>query len=35
MIREILSIEEGKEKFVEGGVYDLSWVKRVIFVKGG
>jgi leucyl-tRNA synthetase len=35
MTREILSTEEGKEKFVEGGVYDLSRAKRVIPVKGG
>ncbi|KAK0392421.1 hypothetical protein NLU13_1916 [Sarocladium strictum] len=32
---EILKTEEGQEKFVEGGVYDLSQARRVIPVKGG
>jgi leucyl-tRNA synthetase len=35
MTAEILASEEGKEKFVGGGVYDLSRAKRVIPVKGG
>lgn len=35
MTAEILASKEGKEKFVAGGVYDLSRAKRVIPVKGG